>query len=205
MANRAPSVFLLTLVWVAGVTLFLSGCSSNQAAVREGTSLEDQPEWVQTLGDYSSNFPGKEGIGAVASAPKSKLGSQVQREDALLAARNELATRIKARVRSVLSSTRQRLLEQGVEEAEELGTANTQNAVQQRVDENLIGSRVIKQWMDPDSSELYVWVVLDGEGLAQMKSAIQREVMDQRLARARDQHREMLKDAFDTEMEQLTQ
>ncbi len=201
MAFRSLFPFLLAVaVWVAA-----SGCSSNQAAVQDGTRLDDQPEWVQTLGDYSTNFPGKEGIGAVASAPGSRLGSQVQREDALLAARNELATRIKARVRSVLSSTRQRLLEQGVEEAEELGTVNTQNAVQQRVDENLIGSRVIKQWKDPDSGELYVWVVLDGEGLAQMRSAIQREVMDQRLAKARDQHRQMLKEAFDTEMEQLTQ
>lgn len=201
MAFRSLFPFLLAVaVWVAA-----SGCSSNQAAVQDGTRLDDQPEWVQTLGDYSTNFPGKEGIGAVASAPSSRLGSQVQREDALLAARNELATRIKARVRSVLSSTRQRLLEQGVEEAEELGTVNTQNAVQQRVDENLIGSRVIKQWKDPDSGELYVWVVLDGEGLAQMRSAIQREVMDQRLAKARDQHRQMLKEAFDTEMEQLTQ
>jgi len=123
----------------------------------------------------------------------------------LLAARNELATRIKARVRSVLSSTRQRLIEQGVEEAEELGTVNTQNAVQQKVDENLIGSRVVKQWMDPDSEELYVWVVLDGEGLAQMRSAIQREVMQQRLRDAEEKHRRMLKEAFDDEMQQLTE
>jgi hypothetical protein len=201
--NSLKPIHLLLSLF-GGLLLLFSGCSSS-TAVRQGTALDDQPEWVQTLGDYSTNFPGKEGIGAVASAPKSKLGSQVQREDALLAARNELATRIKARVRSVLSSTRQRLIEQGIEEAEELGTVNTQNAVQQKVDENLIGSRVVKQWMDPDSEELYVWVVLDGEGLAQMRSAIQREVMQQRLRDAEEKHRRMLKEAFDDEMQQLTE
>ena len=66
-----------------GLGLTLSGCSSN-TAVLPGSEINDTPDWVQTMGYYDK------GEGNIGSSPKSGLGSQVQREDAMLAARNAL-------------------------------------------------------------------------------------------------------------------
>ena len=66
----------LILILILGLTMM--GCSS-KTAVQEGTEISEQPDWVQAMGSYDK------GQGAIGSSPKSSLGSQVQREDALLA------------------------------------------------------------------------------------------------------------------------
>jgi len=105
-----------------GIGLALSACTGS-TAVKTGSAIDETPDWVQSMGYY------EKGEGAVASSPHSGLGSQVQREDAMLAARNALAQNIDTKIQSAISQTRQRLIEQGVAGASELGTLQTQNAV----------------------------------------------------------------------------
>jgi len=181
----------------------VTACSST-SPVPEGSALSDSPEWVQNMGDYQSNFgENSEGVGAVGSAPKSGLGTQVQREDALLAARNQLAAQIRVRVRSVITQTRQRLLEAGVEGTEEIGRLNTENALMQKMDTTLRGSRVLKQWKDPASGELYVWVALDQKSMSRLKQLAARALEGEKLNEAHQQHKDTIDQAFRENLENL--
>jgi len=192
-----------SLILLSAVTLFFIACSSKEP-VPEGSDLEDTPEWVQNQGDYQLNFgEDKEGIGAIGSAPKSTLGSQIQREDALLAARSQLASQMRVRVRNVISQTRQRLLEAGMEGTEEIGRLNTENLIMQKVDENIEGSRVIKQWKDPENGELYVWVIIDDKSINRIKAAAVRIQEEEKLDKASNRHKEMIDDAFKENLEAL--
>jgi len=182
----------LILILILGLTMM--SCSS-KTAVQEGTEISEQPDWVQSMGSYDK------GQGAIGSSPKSSLGSQVQREDALLAARNELAKNLESKIQSAISLTRQRLIEQGVAGAEELGTQQTQNAVRQMVNMRLNNSRPLKQWKDPESGELYVWVVIDQKDLLAMNKNHSGRVLKKTLEEADERHDKTIKEAFNEEFE----
>ena len=113
------------LIILLGIGLLISSCAGPPKAVKTGSKISETPEWVQTMGLY------KKGEGAIGSSPKSGLGSQPQREDATLAARNALAQNIDIKVQSAISQTRQRLIDQGLAGAIELGTLQTQHARKQ--------------------------------------------------------------------------
>ena len=174
--------------------LLMAGCATS-TAVQEGSAISDSPDWVQSMGLYDK------GIGAIGSSPKSNLGSQVQREDATLAARNELAKSIESKVQSSISQTRQRLIEQGIAGAEELGTLQTQNAARQLVNMKLNRSRPLKQWKDPESGELYVWVVIDEKDLIAMQSDMHSKVIRKTLKDADAQHDQTIKESFNEEFQ----
>ena len=177
-----------------GIGLVLVGCSSS-VPVKTGSDTEDQPDWVQSMGRYDK------GEGAVGSSPKSNLGTQVQREDAMLAARNELAKNIETKIQSVVSQTRQRLLEQGIAGASELGSLQTQNVIRGLVNLKLKKSRPIKQWKDPESDELYVWVVIEQADLDQMGEDVQNKTVRKTLKEASDEHKKTIKETFNKEFQ----
>ena len=154
------------LIIFLGIGLLISSCAAPPKAVKTGSEIGETPEWVQTMGRYDK------GEGAIGSSPKSGMGSQVQREDAMLAARNSLAQNVDIKVQSAISQTRQRLIEQGIAGASELGTLQTQNAARQMVNQRLKNSRPIKQWKDPESEELYVWVIIEQVDLDRMAGDI---------------------------------
>ena len=181
-----------TIILFTLTALLMVGCTTT-TAVKEGSEISDTPDWVQSMGLY------EKGIGAIGSSPKSNLGSQVQREDATLVARNELAKSIESKVQSSISQTRQRLIEQGIAGAEELGTLQTQNAARQLVNMKLNRSRPLKQWKDPESGELYVWVVIDEKDLVGMQSDMHSRVVRKSLKDADKQHDQTIKETFDEE------
>ena len=76
------------VIILLGIGLLVSSCAAPPKAVKTGSKISETPEWVQTMGLY------KNGEGAIGSSPKSGLGSQVQRDDATLAARNSLSQNI---------------------------------------------------------------------------------------------------------------
>ena len=175
-----------------GIGLALSACTGS-TAVKTGSAIDETPDWVQTMGRY------EKGEGAVASSPHSGLGSQVQREDAMLAARNALAQNIDTKIQSAISQTRQRLIEQGVAGASELGTLQTQNAIRGLVNLRLKNSRPIKQWKDPENGELYVWVVINQVDLDRMAGDVHGKVIRKQLKDAGEEHRDTIKKTFDEE------
>lgn len=182
------------IIIALGLGLALSACTGS-TAVEPGSEIDDTPEWVQSMGYY------EKGEGAMSSSPKSGLGSQVQREDAMLAARNALAQNIDTKIQSAISSTRQRLIEQGVTGASELGSAQTQNAARGLVNLRLKNSRPIKQWKDPESGELYVWVVINQADLDRMRADVHGKVIREQLKDAGEEHRETINKTFDAEFE----
>mgnify|MGYP000346677709 FL=1 len=80
------------LIILLGIGLLISSCTAPPKAVKTGSDISETPEWVQSMGLY------KKGEGAIGSSPKSGLGSQPQREDATLSARNALAQNIDIKV-----------------------------------------------------------------------------------------------------------
>ena len=182
------------LIITLGLGFLLSACAAPPKAVKTGSEISETPEWVQTMGRYVK------GEGAIGSSPKSGLGSQVQREDAMLAARNSLAQNIDTKVQSAISQTRQRLIEQGIAGASELGTLQTQNAARQMVNMRLNNSHPLKQWKDPESGELYVWVIMDGKDLEAMQSDVNGKVIKKTFKDAA-QHNKTIKDTFNEEFQ----
>ena len=183
------------VIILLGIGLLISSCTAPPKAVKTGSDISETPEWVQSMGLY------KKGEGAIGSSPKSGLGSQPQREDATLAARNALSQNIDVKVQSVVSQTRQRLIEQGITGAVELGTLQTQNAARQMVNQRLKNSRPIKQWKDPESEELYVWVIIEQVDLDRMAGDIHGKVIRKQLEDAGEEHRDTIKNTFDEEFE----
>ena len=182
------------LIIILGICLALSACGRSPA-VKTGSEISDTPGWVQTMGLY------KKGEGAIGSSPKSGLGSQVQREDATLSARNALAQNIDIKVQSAISQTRQRLIEQGIAGASELGTLQTQNAARGMVNKRLKNARPIKQWKDPESGELYVWVTIEQVDLDRMAGDVHGKIIRKQLKEAGEQHKETIRDTFNEEFE----
>ena len=183
------------LIILLGIGLLISSCTAPPKAVKTGSDISETPEWVQSMGLY------KKGEGAIGSSPKSGLGSQPQREDATLSARNALAQNIDIKVQSAISQTRQRLIEQGISGAIELGTLQTQNAARQLVNQRLKNSRPIKQWKDPESDELYIWVIIEQVDLDRMAEDVHQKVIRKQLEDAGEEHRDTIKNTFDEEFE----
>ena len=177
-----------------GIGLALSACTGS-TAVKTGSAIDETPDWVQSMGYY------EKGEGAIASSPKSGLGSQVQREDSMLAARNALAQNIDTKIQSAISSTRQRLIEQGIAGASELGSMQTQNAVRGMVNLRMKNSRPIKQWKDPESEELYVWVVINQVDLDRMAGDVHGKVIRKQLKDSSEEHSDTIKNTFDEEFD----
>ncbi len=161
--------------------LIIMGCSST-GTVQEGTDISDQPKWVQNMGKYP------QGIGYAASAPKSPLGSQTQRDEAIMNARNELGRQIEIRIRNAVSQTSEQMREAGNERGDVLANQFNRNVSRQVVKSTLAGSRPVKQWKDPKSEELYVWVVIDKKNVIARVS----DSMKKSLNRAGELHKEDL-------------
>jgi|GEM_PF-362883 hypothetical protein len=179
---------LITLV----IALALSACTATNA-VKTGSDIDEKPDWVQSMGYY------EKGEGAIGISPKSGMGTQVQIDDAMLTARNALAQNVDTKIQSAISQTRQRLIEQGVAGASELGTLQTQNAVRGMVSLRLKNSRPIKQWKDPENGELYVWVVINQVDLDRMQGDVHGKVIRKQLKDAGEEHRDTIKKTFGEE------
>ena len=183
-------------IFISFITLVLVGCSGG-SPVPEGSNFEDTPDWVQNNGDYQINFGSdKEGIGALGYGRKGKMGTAAMRGRAQMDARNNLASQIKVRVRNIISQTRQELLEVGVAGAQDLGSVNTEDAIMQKVDQVLSGTRIIKQWKDPESGELIVWMIIDKESLSRLKETVLNGLLQEKLDSASIRHEDKIDQAF---------
>jgi hypothetical protein len=159
-------VFLLLLCLI-----FVINCSTQ--AVKEGTEIQKQPDWVQNMGVY------KAGIGAVGSAPVSPLGTQSQRNTAIMQARSELARQIQSRVKSAIEQSVEQLTTSTKDQAELIAKAFDNQVTSNMTNQALSGSHPIKQWKDPENGELFVWVVIDSEkALSDLRSSLHKTLED---------------------------
>ena len=66
----------------------------------------------------------------------------------------------------------------------------------QKVDQVLSGTRIIKQWKDPKSGELIVWMIIDKESLSRLKETILNGLLQEKLDSASKRHKDKIDQAF---------
>ena len=134
-------------VSVLAVTLLLLGCAGAGQKSGDAKAIAGAPAWVM-----NPDKPGYTSV--VASAPKQDWGGHAaQYRVVQMKARQELAQMVRVRVESTnRSSTEDRA-----------GTVSrsgdVETRVQSSVDLILESARVIEEWTDPQSGELYIWLV----------------------------------------------
>jgi hypothetical protein len=135
------SVAVLAAAWL------LLGCAGTGPKAAGEKAVPGAPSWV-----LNPDKPGFQSV--VASAPKQDWGGHAaQYRVAEMKARQELAQMVRVRV----ESTNQYATE---DRAGKVGrSADVETRLQSSVDLSLESARVIEEWTDPQSGELYIWLV----------------------------------------------
>ncbi len=135
------------LLVCSAAALLLQGCSGTGPKVGGARAGTGAPEWVLN--------PGKAGYaGAVGSAPKQDWGGHAaQYRVAEMKARQELAQMLRVRV----ESTSRYATEDRAGKVSR--SADLETKLQSSVDLSLEAARVAEEWTDPQSGELYIWLV----------------------------------------------
>ena len=127
--------------------LLLLGCAGSGSKGDSGQAVSGAPSWV--LNPDKAGF-----VSVVGSAPKQDWGGHAaQYRVAEMKARQELAQMVRVRVESTNKfSTEDR-------SGKVSRTADIETRMQSSVDLILESARVIEEWTDPKSGELYIWLV----------------------------------------------
>jgi hypothetical protein len=138
---------LRNLVTTLFAAVLLLGCSGAAPKAGNGQLVSRAPSWV-----LNPDKPGFQSV--VASAPKQDWGGHAaQYRVAEMKARQELAQMVRVRV----ESTNRYATE---DRAGKIGrSADVETRLQSSVDLSLEAARVIEEWTDPQSGELYIWLV----------------------------------------------
>jgi hypothetical protein len=127
--------------------LFLLGCAGGGQKVAGADAIPGAPAWVLN--------PDKAGyVSVVGSAPKQDWGGRAaQYRVAEMKARQELAQQVRVQV----ESTNRYKTEDRSGSVSRSGDVETR--LQSSVDLILEKARVVEEWTDPRSGELYIWLV----------------------------------------------
>src|SRR5512146_74659 len=128
-------------------TLLLLGCAGGGSKTGGAQPVSGAPSWV-----LNPDKPGY--VSVVGSAPKQDWGGRAaQYRVAEMKARQELAQMVRVRVESTnryATEDRAGKVSRG---------ADVETKLQSSVDLSLESARVIEEWTDPQSGELYIWLV----------------------------------------------
>ncbi len=125
----------------------LIGCAGTGSQPGNPQSASSAPTWL-----LNPDKPGFQSV--VGSAPKQDWGGHAaQYRVAEMKARQELAQRIRVRV----ESTNRYKTEEHAGKVER--EADIETKLQSSVELSLETARVIGEWTDPQSGELYIWLV----------------------------------------------
>lgn len=142
-AARPGRAFPLLLGIVLAAVSLIAGCAGT--GVQKGNKT--YPSWV-----LNPDYPGH--IGVVGSAPKQDIGGrEAQYRVATLKARQELAQMIRVHVASTLHA---RLEERGGQASRELDIETRLRSLETL---SLERARVVNEWLDPETGELYLFLV----------------------------------------------
>lgn len=127
--------------------VLLLGCSGPAPKAGNEKPVSGAPSWV-----LNPDKPGFQSV--VASAPRQDWGGHAaQYRVAEMKARQELAQMVRVRVESTNRyATEDRAGKAG-------RSADVETRLQSSVDLSLEAARVIEEWTDPKSGELYIWLV----------------------------------------------
>ena len=134
------------LICLAAV-LLLPGCAGTGSKAGEAIVAAGSPAWV-----LNPDKPGYQGV--VGSAPKQDWGGlEAQRRVAVMKARQELAQMVRVQVES---TSRYKTEERAGNVKRD---SDIETTLQSNVALSLDQARVIEEWVDPQSGELYLWLV----------------------------------------------
>ena len=127
--------------------LFLLGCAGAGSKAGGDRQVSGAPAWVLN--------PDKAGyVSVIGSAPKQDWGGHAaQYRVAEMKARQELAQMVRVRV----ESTNKFATEDRAGKVSR--NADIETKLQSSVDLSLESARVVEEWTDPKSGELYIWLV----------------------------------------------
>lgn len=155
-------VLLVALVMV--VTGSMYGCGGNKQVKSEEMQGEfaGAPSWVLDPSDPKN-------LSAMGSAPMSKAGLQYTKNNAIAAARDELARIMGVKVNNLVKNFTQAT---GIGDDEVVDRVSSQVS-KQVASQTIIGSQQKDIWIS-SSNTVYVYMVVDGAGVAQkVKDAVQ--------------------------------
>jgi uncharacterized lipoprotein YajG len=140
--SKRPSLILVVL---AAAGLLLAGCAGTSSKTAKPNKV--YPAWV-----INPDYPGH--IGVVGSAPRQDMGGQdAQHRVAMLKARQELAQMIRVHVES---TTRSEVEDRGGRVSRDL---EVQTRLRSTEALSLERARVVDEWVDPETGELYIHLV----------------------------------------------
>lgn len=135
------------LVIYLAAALLLPGCAGTGSKPGGSNVGAGSTAWI-----LNHDKPGYQGV--VGSAPKQDWGGrEAQRRVALMKARQELAQMVRVQVES---TTRSQIEEHAGKVSRD---ADIETRLQSSVALSLDQARVIEEWVDPQSGELYLWLV----------------------------------------------
>ena len=131
--------------------LLLPGCAGTGHQTVSSKSVPGAPAWVLN--------PEKAGyVSVVGSAPKQDWGGHAaQYRVAEMKARQELAQMVRVRVESTNKFATE---DRGGKISR---SADIETKMQASVDLSLEAARVVEEWTDPQSGELYIWLATPGQ------------------------------------------
>jgi len=129
------------------VAVLLLGCAGEMPKAGGGGLASNAPSWV--LNPYRVGY-----ISVIGSAPKQDWGGHAaQYRVAEMKARQELAQMVRVRV----ESTNRYATEDRAGKVSR--SADMETKLQSSVELSLESASVIEEWIDPQSGELYIWLV----------------------------------------------
>ena len=135
----------LTLAVIAATGLVLAGCAGTSS--KTAKPAKNYPAWV-----LNPDTPGH--IGVIGAAPRQDFGGrEAQYRVAMLKARQELAQMIRVHVASTMRS---QVEDRGGRVSRDL---EVDTRIQSTVALSLERARVIDEWVDPETRELYIHLV----------------------------------------------
>lgn len=136
----------ITFAFLAAAMLLL-GCAGSGLKPGSQNAIAGSPAWI-----LNPDKPGYQGV--VGSAPKQDWGGlEAQRRVALMKARQELAQMVRVQVES---TTRYKIEDRAGKVSRD---SDYEARLQSNVALSLEQARVIEEWVDPQSGELYLWLV----------------------------------------------
>jgi hypothetical protein len=173
---------LRTSLPLGTLLLALTGCAGQQtptAAPVPFTVTRNAPAWVD-----NEEIP--DGLGAVGIAQANVMGDRgLQRTVALADARAKLAGKLKVRVQNMFSQLNQQVTTAAgtVQKPirSEVMNRVVENVSRQLVNQELAGTNTRATWTDPDTGDIYLFVVLTRDSMdralaAAAQSQIKREI-----------------------------
>ena len=145
-------------------------------ATREGDTLKIEYPVLKDKNDRIPDWvinPSLGGVtGAVGVASTKKMGTREQIEEARRSARLELAAMLEARLQQVGREELEENMRVASGERGEQSRKSTLRVSRDILDTVLAGTRQRALWFDPENSECYVWMVMDGRILQSVEHRV---------------------------------